>query len=121
MPQTIEVARYISVTISLIEKQAAVTVTQEATTESLKPLDDGKKKLRKRKGLIKAVLDTAPLPWRKCMAEGAVNPLYLKMHRIVSGEQLIKVVVPRKPTQGGIDPNFLMIDIRVDDNVMEVE
>lgn len=52
--------------------------------------------------------------------EGAVNPLYLKMHRIVSGEQLIKVVVPRKPKHGGIDPNYLMIDIRVDDNVVEV-
>jgi hypothetical protein len=29
------------------------------------------------------------------------------------------VTVPRKPDHGGIDPNSLMIDLRVDDNMME--
>jgi aminopeptidase N len=52
--------------------------------------------------------------------KGAEKPLYLQMHRIRSGEQTIKVTVPRKPGRGGIDPNSLMIDLRVDDNMMEL-
>ncbi|NEU07988.1 M1 family metallopeptidase [Flavihumibacter sp. R14] len=47
------------------------------------------------------------------------EPLYLQMHRIRSGEQIIKVRVPRKPERGGIDPNSLMIDLRLDDNIMQ--
>ncbi|MGV3588353.1 MAG: ABC transporter permease/M1 family aminopeptidase [Adhaeribacter sp.] len=53
--------------------------------------------------------------------KGLDAPLYLKMHRIRSGEQTIKVTVPRKPTSGGIDPNHLMIDLRVDDNIMQLD
>lgn len=49
--------------------------------------------------------------------KGLEDPLYLKMHRIRSGEQTIKVTVPRKPASGGIDPNHLMIDLRLDDNI----
>ena len=48
-------------------------------------------------------------------------PLYLKMHRIKSGEQTISVKVPRKPTHAGIDSNHLMISIRRDDNVRYLE
>ena len=50
--------------------------------------------------------------------KGLNEPLYLRMHRIRSGEQTIKVTVPRKPDRGGIDPNSLMIDVRRDDNIM---
>jgi aminopeptidase N len=53
--------------------------------------------------------------------KGLNEPLYLQMHRIRSGEQTIKVTVPRKPDRGGIDPNNLMIDLRRDDNVMGVD
>lgn len=49
------------------------------------------------------------------------EPLYLQMHRIRSGEQIIKVTVPRKPERGGIDPNSLMIDVRLDENMMQVD
>ncbi|WP_026898227.1 ABC transporter permease/M1 family aminopeptidase [Daejeonella oryzae] len=52
--------------------------------------------------------------------KGLNDPLYLQMHRIRSGEQTIKVNVPRQPDRGGIDPNSLMIDIRTDDNMMEL-
>ena len=31
------------------------------------------------------------------------------------------VTVPRKPERGGIDPNRLMIDLRVDDNMIQLE
>lgn len=52
--------------------------------------------------------------------KGFNEPLYLQMHRIRSGEQTIKVTVPRKPDRAGIDPNRLMIDIRPDDNIMQL-
>ena len=54
-------------------------------------------------------------------SSNANKPLYLQMHRIRSGEQTIQMMVPRKPARGGIDPNSLMIDLRYDDNVMELE
>jgi ABC-2 type transport system permease protein len=50
--------------------------------------------------------------------DGQTKPLYLKMHRIQSGDQTVKITVPRKPQYGGIDPNHLTIDLRRDDNVM---
>ncbi|WP_423148578.1 M1 family aminopeptidase [Rubrolithibacter danxiaensis] len=52
--------------------------------------------------------------------KGLNKPLYLQMHRIRSGDQTIKVTVPRKPDRGGIDPNYLMIDLRLDDNVKQL-
>jgi ABC-2 type transport system permease protein len=53
--------------------------------------------------------------------KGLNEPLYLGMHRIRSGEQTIKVTVPRKPERGGIDPNHLMIDLRLDDNMIQLD
>lgn len=53
--------------------------------------------------------------------KGLNEPLYLQMHRIRSGDQIIKVTVPRKPERGGIDPNYLMIDLRREDNLMSME
>jgi ABC-2 type transport system permease protein len=49
------------------------------------------------------------------------KPLYLQMHRIRSGKQTIKVTVLRRPVRAGIDPNYLMIDIRRDDNIMRLD
>ncbi|QNF34029.1 ABC transporter permease [Adhaeribacter swui] len=49
------------------------------------------------------------------------DPLYQQMHRIRTGEQTIKLTVPRKPISGGIDPNYLLIDLRLEDNVIQVE
>ncbi|GAB3942435.1 M1 family aminopeptidase [Spirosoma harenae] len=54
-------------------------------------------------------------------SNGVDRPIYLQMHRIRSGKQTINVTVPRKPERGGIDPNFLMIDLRIDDNMMQLE
>ncbi|HEX8473895.1 MAG TPA: hypothetical protein VF666_07665 [Pyrinomonadaceae bacterium] len=47
--------------------------------------------------------------------------LYLQKHRIRSGEQTITVMVPRKPSDAGIDPYLLLIDLERFDNVEEVE
>jgi ABC-2 type transport system permease protein len=44
-------------------------------------------------------------------------PLYVKMHRIRSGEQTLTVTVPHKPARAGIDPNYLLIDLETDNNV----
>ena len=49
------------------------------------------------------------------------EPLYLQKHRIRSGEQTLKVTVPQKPAAGGIDPNHLMIDLRLEDNIMQLD
>ena len=51
---------------------------------------------------------------------GLGEPLYLRMHRIRSGEQRITVTVPSKPARGGIDPRNLLIDVEAGDNVREV-
>ena len=45
------------------------------------------------------------------------KPLYLRMHRIRSGDQRITVTVPAKPTKAGIDPRNLLIDVEPNDNV----
>ena len=42
---------------------------------------------------------------------GLGEPLYLRMHRIRSGEQRITVTVPRQPARAGIDPRNLLIDV----------
>ncbi len=49
------------------------------------------------------------------------EPLYLKRHRIRSGEQTIHVTVPREPARAGIDPYRKLIDRRGNDNVVGVE
>jgi ABC-type transport system involved in multi-copper enzyme maturation permease subunit len=47
--------------------------------------------------------------------------LYLRSHRIRSGQQTITVTVPKKPSDAGIDPYLLLIDLERFDNVEEVE
>jgi ABC-2 type transport system permease protein len=47
--------------------------------------------------------------------------LYLRSHRIRSGTQTITVTVPKKPSDAGIDPYLLLIDLERFDNVEEVE
>jgi len=53
-------------------------------------------------------------------ADGKDEPLYLKRHRIVSGRQTIRVVVPRAPARAGIDPWRKLFDNDRLDNVVEV-
>ena len=47
--------------------------------------------------------------------------LYLRSHRIRSGEQTITVTVPKKPSDAGIDPDLLLIDPDRSDNMEKVE
>lgn len=57
---------------------------------------------------------------------GAVNqglgePVYLETHRVRSGLQQITLTVPSKPARAGIDPRRLLIDVKGDDNLRELE
>jgi len=45
---------------------------------------------------------------------------YVQKHRIRSGKQTITVTVPGKPTRAGIDPNDLLIDWEMGDNIKAV-
>ena len=47
--------------------------------------------------------------------------LYLRGHRIRTGRQTITVTVPRKPSDAGIDPYLLLIDLQRFDNVESVK
>jgi aminopeptidase N len=49
------------------------------------------------------------------------KPLYLQMHRISSGKQTITVAVPTKPVSAGIDPRYLLIDLKTHNNVRKLK
>ncbi|MDB4915087.1 MAG: Peptidase rane alanine aminopeptidase [Gemmatimonadetes bacterium] len=53
-------------------------------------------------------------------AGGLGETLYLKQHRIRSGKQTIAVVVPRRPTQAGVDPYRKFIERERGDNIAAV-
>jgi ABC-2 type transport system permease protein len=83
----------------------------------------------------KVVVDSAgvetPVPMDEWVEVGVFAPteqgaefgetLYLQKHRIRSGEQTITVTVPREPSDAGIDPYHLLIEIERFDNVEEIE
>ena len=52
---------------------------------------------------------------------GLGEPLYLETHRVRSGIQRITVTVPRAPARAGVDPRRLLIDVKGDDNLRELE
>ncbi|WP_066506770.1 M1 family aminopeptidase [Rufibacter sp. DG15C] len=47
--------------------------------------------------------------------------IYLQKHHITSANQTITVTVPGKPDKAGIDPNFLLVDWELKDNLKEVK
>lgn len=56
--------------------------------------------------------------------EGQINkekPIYLEWHCIRTGRQNIVVNIPRKPAYAGIDPNYLLMDLKRIDNITEVD
>jgi ABC-2 type transport system permease protein len=48
------------------------------------------------------------------------KPLYMQLHRIRSGSQMITVTVPGKPTGAGIDPHNLLADRDPENNIKNV-
>lgn len=53
---------------------------------------------------------------------GLSAPLYLGMHRIRSGQQVVTLTVPRRPALAGIDPHHVLDweELEDDDNLQEV-
>jgi ABC-type transport system involved in multi-copper enzyme maturation permease subunit len=49
------------------------------------------------------------------------EPLHLERHRIRSGQQTIRVTVPREPARAGIDPYRMLIDLERGDNLVRVQ
>jgi ABC-2 type transport system permease protein len=56
----------------------------------------------------------------RVQGESSAKLLYLQKHRIASGRQSIIVTVPEEPARAGIDPNHLLIDLELDDNIGRV-
>lgn len=54
-------------------------------------------------------------------AAGNDDPMYLTRHRIRSGTQTIRIVVPQKPSRAGVDPSRKLIERERTDNVVAVE
>jgi len=52
--------------------------------------------------------------------EDGAEVLHLEMHRIRSGAQTVTITVPERPARAGVDPRHLLIDVRPDDNVVDV-
>ena len=54
-------------------------------------------------------------------ASGKDDPFYLTRHRIRTGKQTLRIIVPQEPLRAGVDPNRKLIERERDDNVVEVE
>jgi ABC-2 type transport system permease protein len=52
---------------------------------------------------------------------GKDDAVYLARHRIRSGKQTIRIIVPREPSRAGVDPYRKLIERERDDNVVAVE
>jgi hypothetical protein len=52
---------------------------------------------------------------------GPGEPLYLERHRVRAGIQRFIVMTSREPARAGIDPRRLLIDVKGDDNLRELE
>ncbi|WP_224996325.1 hypothetical protein [Cesiribacter sp. SM1] len=57
----------------------------------------------------------------RAAGDSIAKTLYLQKHRISSGKQTILVNVSEKPGKAGIDPNYLMIDLKMEDNIKSVK
>jgi ABC-2 type transport system permease protein len=54
-------------------------------------------------------------------AAGKDDPFYLVRHRIRSGKQTLRIIVPQEPSRAGVDPYRKLIERERGDNVVEVE
>jgi hypothetical protein len=54
-------------------------------------------------------------------ASGKTDPLYLVRHRIRTGKQTLRIIVPQEPSRAGVDPYRKLIERERGDNVADVE
>ena len=52
--------------------------------------------------------------------DGVDAPIYLRKHRIRSGDQAVTVTVPRKPSWAGVDPKNVLIETERDNNLRKL-
>jgi hypothetical protein len=52
--------------------------------------------------------------------ERSGGPPYLRLHHIHSGRQTITITVPSRPARAGIDPRYLLLDLRTEDNIKDL-
>lgn len=52
---------------------------------------------------------------------GRNDPVHVVRHRIRSGKQTLRIIVPQEPALAGVDPNRKLIERERGDNVVEVE
>jgi aminopeptidase N len=89
-----------------LEVQARKDVTDEMGNETLVPMNDW----------IEIGVFTTPEK-----GKGLDKVLYRQKHRLRTGRQTITLTVPQRPTRAGIDPNNLLIDLKMNDNSKEVK
>jgi aminopeptidase N len=53
-------------------------------------------------------------------ASGKNDPFYLVRHRIHTGKQTLRIIVPQEPSRAGVDPYRKLIERERGDNVVEV-
>jgi hypothetical protein len=54
-------------------------------------------------------------------APGKNDALYVTRHRIRSGKQTIRIIVPQEPSRAGVDPYRKLIERERDDNMVDVK
>jgi hypothetical protein len=54
-------------------------------------------------------------------APGKNDPFYLTRHRIRTGKQTIRIIVPQEPSRAGVDPYLKLIERERGDNVVDVK
>jgi hypothetical protein len=59
-------------------------------------------------------------PSKKEGGSDMVYPDYLTKHRITAKEQAFIVSVYNKPVQAAIDPRYLLVDLKIEDNVRKI-
>lgn len=56
-----------------------------------------------------------------CFAAGKEAPIYLAKHRIRTGRQTLKIILPQQPARAGLDPQGKLIERAREDNLVSVE
>ncbi|MDQ3280423.1 MAG: hypothetical protein M3Q69_03320 [Acidobacteriota bacterium] len=56
-----------------------------------------------------------------CFAAGKEEPIYLAKHRVHTGQQTLKIIVPQQPARAGLDPLGKLIERERADNAVSVQ
>ena len=109
-------------TITLWEMKAQRAVTRRTADGKFEvTLDVRAQKLRADGIGVETVTPMDDLVEVGVFADGKDDAIYLARHRIRTGTQTIRIIVPQEPSRAGIDPYGKLIERERGDNVMTVE